>query len=216
MVTLLRRFLRTLLSSGMTTNSGLPASANKIDSWTPPTWTMWVTPKISTVACSKDTDYLFSNNTLLSNGHCHTLFSLVADSLKTKLDIERLFKFEEQISITISPKSGPFHFRGVFWVGRFSTCGSKMHFPEDQPWQSWPKALCELATWVWFRIPQNIPIVQAPARCQWVRVTVTVVKTAAKFCHLTFESNPRAPWLRYHFEHRWAFFGLMDRFQKIS
>jgi len=33
------------------------------------------------------------------------------------------------ISLTISPKSGPF--RGMFWVGRFSTFGSKTHFPEN-------------------------------------------------------------------------------------
>jgi len=31
--------------------------------------------------------------------------------------------------------------------------------------KSWPKAVWELATWVWFRIPQNIPNVRA----RWVK-----------------------------------------------
>ena len=45
-----------------------------------------------------------------------------------------------------------------------------------------------MPTWVWFRIPQNIPNVRA----RWV------AKTAARFHHSKFETNP--PWLRYHFE----------------
>jgi len=42
----------------------------------------------------------------------------------------------------------------------------------------------ELATWVWFRIPQNIPNVRA----RWV------AKTAAIFYHSKFET--KTPWLR--------------------
>jgi len=82
------------------------------------------------------------------------------------------------------PKSEPFW--GVFWIGRFSTFGSKTHFPETQ--KSWPEALWELARWVWFRIPQNIPNV-------WAR---RVAKTAARFYHSKFETTP--PWLMCHFK----------------
>jgi len=117
MVTLLRRLLRTLLSSGMTTHSGLPASANKIDSWTPPTWTMWVTPKISTVACSKDTDHQFSVKYSLSTGYCHTLFSLVADSLKTKLDIESKFQLKFHQKVDPSTSGGCFGWVTLAFVG---------------------------------------------------------------------------------------------------
>jgi len=45
------------------------------------------------------------------------------------------------------------------------------------------QTLWELATWVWFRIPQSMPNVRA----RWV------AKTAARFYHSKFETNP--PWL---------------------
>ena len=88
------------------------------------------------------------------------------------------------MTYTIWPKTGPF--RGVFWMIRFSTCCTKTHFPETQ--KSWPKAVWKLATWVWFRTPQNIPNVRAR---YWK-------KTAARFFHSKFETNP--PWLMCHFE----------------
>jgi len=59
----------------------------------------------------------------------------------------------------------------------------KNAFPENQ--KSCPKARWELATWVWFRIPQNIPNVRA----RWV------AKTAARFYYSKFET--KLPWLRY-------------------
>ena len=39
---------------------------------------------------------------------------------------------EKENDLAIWPQSGPF--RGVFWmpVGRFSTFGSKTHFPDNQ------------------------------------------------------------------------------------
>jgi len=77
---------------------------------------------------------------------------------------------------TIWPKTGPF--RGVFWMIRFSTFCTKTHFPENQ--KSWPKAVWELVTWVWFGIPQNITNVRA----RWVK------KTAARFFHSKIETNP--------------------------
>jgi len=86
--------------------------------------------------------------------------------------------------LAIWPKTGPF--RDVFWIIRCSTFCTKTHFPENQ--KSWPKALWELATWAWFRIPLNIPNVRA----RWVK------KTAARFFHSKFETNP--PWLMCHFE----------------
>ena len=46
---------------------------------------------------------------------------------------------------------------------------SKTHFPEN--WKSWRKALWELAKWVWFRIPQNIPSVRA----RWLVKTASIL-----------------------------------------
>ena len=79
---------------------------------------------------------------------------------------------------TIWPKTGPF--RNVFWIIHFSSFCTKTHFPENHWQKSWPKALWELATWVWFRISQNIPNVRARG----------VKKTAARFFHSKFETKP--------------------------
>ena len=92
--------------------------------------------------------------------------------------------------INISPKSGPF--RRMVCVVVSAPFVQKRIFWKSK--KSWPKTWWALVTWVWFRISQNIYNVRA----RWV------AKTAARFHHSKFETNP--PRLRYHFI---ALFGLM-------
>jgi len=92
--------------------------------------------------------------------------------------------FTDRKFLPIWPKSEIF--RRVFWRLPNAFSRQKRIFRKTK--KSWLKALWELTTWVWFRIPQSIPNVRA----RWV------AKTAARFYHLKFETNP--PWLLWYFK----------------
>ena len=79
-------------------------------------------------------------------------------------------------TIFILPYGQKLYPSGVcFWLYVLALFVRKHIFPENQ--KSWPKAMWELATRVWFRILQNIPNVRA----RWAK------KTVAWFC---FRGSP--------------------------